>query len=56
MPQYQVVGDPGIPGVSIGDILQQPQEDVPYQDLNSPTIYIAADFVENNPDLFQLVS
>lgn len=56
MPQYQVIADPGIPGVNIGDIFQQPSVTVPYQDLNTPTIYVSADIVENNPTLFQLVS
>jgi len=55
MPEYQVIADPSIDGVSVGDILQK-QEGLPYQDLNNPDVYISTDIVENTPEFFQVIS
>lgn len=56
MIQYQVIADPQIFGVFVGDILQR-DGFVPYEDITSNLgAYVAVDLVENNPQLFQLVS
>lgn len=53
MLQYQVIANPGIDGISIGDVMQQVL-DMPYQNLNNPGAWVASDIVENNPQWFQL--
>lgn len=54
MPQYIVISDPQIDGVSIGDILDS-TGNYPYIDESNGDVYISRDLVENSPDLFQLI-
>jgi hypothetical protein len=54
MIQYKVISDPVLDGVSVGDTLQGDGV-TPFQDADSPGVYIACNFVTGNPQFFQLV-
>lgn len=50
--QYEVLSDPGLDGINVGDVLSN-EAGEPYQNLNNLHVYVAADLVENTPDCFQ---